>query len=177
MRVCDNKRISSHKVFAQKVSERGKTSRGGFYGFKLHLILNDTGDILDVAVTPGNRDDRRPLWGLNPETPLHGSLYGDRGCISKDLREKLHKQGIDLIYKVRKNMDPLDVSAADEVLLKKRTLVESVIKELKTQTVLEHSRHRSFENFYVTVFSALIAYQFSENKPALNCDELQQSKD
>ena len=177
LRVCDNKRISSHKVFAQKVSERGKTSRGGFYGFKLHLILNDTGDILDVAVTPGNRDDRRPLWGLNPETPLHGSLYGDRGYISKDLREKLHKQGIDLIYKVRKNMDPLDVSAADEVLLKKRVLVESVIKELKTQTVLEHSRHRSFENFYVTVFSALIAYQFSENKPALNCDELQQSKD
>ncbi|MCY3724571.1 MAG: transposase, partial [Candidatus Poribacteria bacterium] len=75
------------------------------------------------------------------------------------------------------NMDPLEVSASDEVLLKKRTLVESVIKELKTQTVLEHSRHRSFDNFYVNVFSALIAYQLSENKPTLNFDELQQSKD
>ena len=177
LRVCDNKRISSHKVFAGKISERGKTSMGWFYGFKLHLIINDTGDILDVALTPGNIDDRRPLWGLNPDTPLHGSLYGDRGYISKDLREKLHKQGIDLVYKVRKNMDPLDVSVSDEVLLKKRVLVESVIKELKTQTVLEHSRHRSFENFYVNVFSALIAYQLSENKPALNFDELQQSKD
>ena len=173
LRVCDNKRISSHKVFAEKVSERGKTSMGGFYGFKLHLIINDTGDLLDVALTPGNRDDRRPLWGMNPETPLHGSLYGDRGYISEDLREKLRKQGINLVYKVRKNMDPLEVSASDEVLLKKRTLVESVIKELKTQTVLEHSRHRSFENFYVNVFSALIAYQLSENKPALNFDELQ----
>ena len=177
LRVCDNKRISSHKVFAQKISERGKTSMGWFYGFKLHLIINDTGDILDVALTPGNRDDRRLLWGMNPETPLHGSLYGDRGYISEDLREKLHKQGINLVYKVRKNMDPLDVSASDEVLLKKRTLVESVIKELKTRTVLEHSRHRSFENFYVNVFSALIAYQLSANKPALNFDELQQSKD
>ena len=177
LRVCDNKRISSHKVFAQKVSERGKTSMGWFYGFKLHLIINDTGDILDVALTPGNRDDRSPLWGMPPETPLHGSLYGDRGYISQDLREKLHKQGINLVYKVRKNMDPLDVSASDEVLLKKRTLVESVIKELKTRTVLEHSRHRSFENFYVNVFSALIAYQLSANKPALNFDELQQSKD
>ena len=51
-------------------------------------------------------------------------------------------------------MDPLDVSVSDEVLLKKRTLVESVIKALKTRTVLEHSRHRSFENFYVNVFAA-----------------------
>ena len=177
VRVCDNKRISSHKVFAEKVSERGKTSMGWFYGFKLHLIINDTGALLDVALTPGNRDDRKPLWGMNPETPLHGRLYGDRGYISEDLREKLGKQGINLVYKVRKNMDPLDVSASDEVLLKKRTLVESVIKELKTQTVLEHSRHRSFENFYVNVFSALIAYQLSGNKPALNFDELQQSMD
>ncbi|MYC40250.1 MAG: IS982 family transposase [Candidatus Dadabacteria bacterium] len=95
LRVCDNKRISFHKVFAEKVSERGKTSMGWFYGFKLHLIINDTGDILDVALTPGNRDDRSLLWGMNPETPLHGSLYGDRGYISKDLREKLRKQGID----------------------------------------------------------------------------------
>ena len=178
LRVCDNKRISSHKVFAGKVSARGKTSMGNrFYGFKLHLIINDTGDILDVALTPGNSDDRRPLWGLNPDTPLHGSLYGDRGYISQDLREKLRKQGINLVYKVRRNMDPLDVSVSDEVLLKKRTLVESVIKALKTRTVLEHSRHRSFENFYVNVFAALIAYQLSENKPALNFDELQQSQD
>ena len=177
LRVCDNKRISSHKVFGNKISERGKTSMGWFYGFKLHVIINDTGDLLAVALTPGNRDDRGPLWGMNPEMPLHGSLYGDRGYISKDLREKLRKQRINLVYKVRKNMDPLEVSAADAELLQKRTLVESVIKELKTQTVLEHSRHRSFDNFYVNVFSALIAYQLSENKPALNFDELQQSKD
>ena len=104
---------------------------GWFYGFKLHLIINDTGDLLDVALTPGNSDDRRPLWGLNPDTPLHGNLYGDRGYISRELREKLRKQGINLVYEVRKNMDPLDVSVSDEGLLKKRTLVESVIKELK----------------------------------------------
>ena len=141
------------------------------------MIINDTGDLLGVALTPGNRDDRKPLWGMTPDGQLHGSLYADRGYISKDLREHLRKQGINLVYKVRKNMDPLDLSVSDEVLLKKRTLVESVIKELKTQTVLEHSRHRSFENFHVNVFSALIAYQLSEHKPALNCDELQQSKD
>ena len=74
-------------------------------------------------------------------------------------------------------MEPLDLSVSDEVLLKKRVLIESVIKELKTQTQLEHSRHRSVENFRVNVVSALIAYQLSENKLTLNFYELQQSKD
>ena len=175
LRVCENKRISSHRVFAD-VAERSKTSMGWFYGFKLHLIINDSGELLDVALTPGNTDDRKPLWGVS-EGHLHGSLYADRGYISKDLREKLGKQGVHLVYKVRKNMDPLDLSVSDEVLLKKRMLIESVIGVMKTQTQLEHSRHRSFENFQVNVFSALIAYQLMENKPTLNFPELQEISD
>ena len=62
--------------------------------------------------------------------------------ISKDLRETLRQQGVDLVYKVRKNMKPLPLSVSDEVLLKKRMLIESVIRVLKTQTQLEHTRHR-----------------------------------
>ena len=89
----------------------------------------------------------------------------------------LKAQGIRLIYKVRKNMPPLEVSVSDEVLLKKRVIIESVIKELKTQTVLEHSRHRSFVNFRVNVVSALIAYQLLEKKPSVNLSELQASND
>ena len=150
---------------------------GWFYGFKLHLIINDTGELLDVALTPGNTDDRKPLWGVATEGSLHGSLCGDRGYISKDLREKLRKQGVNLVYKVRKNMEPLDLSVSDEVLLKKRMLIESVIRELKTQMQLEHTRHRSVENFHVNVFSALIAYQLLENKPTLNLAELQDISD
>ena len=84
---------------------------------------------------------------------------------------------MNLVYKVRKNMKPPDLSVSDEVLLKKRTLVESVIRELKTQTQVEHSRHRSVENFHVNVFSALIAYPLLEKKPALNIAELPQTHD
>ena len=174
LRVCDNRRISSHRVF---LSEAGcsKTSMGWFYGFKLHLVINEQGEILDVELTPGNTDDRRPLPKF--AEGLHGNLYADRGYISKDLREQLRAQGINLVYKVRKNMKPLDLSVSDEVLLRKRMLIESVIRELKTQTQLEHSRHRSFENFQVNVFSALIAYQLLENKPSLNIHELQEISD
>ena len=177
LRVCDTRRISSHKVFAEE-AERSKTSMGGFYGFKLHLIINHTGDLLDVALTPANTDDRKPLWRMNADGHLHGSLYADKGYISQNLREHLSEQGtLNLVYKVRKNMDPLDLSVSDRVLLKKRMLVESVIRELKTQTQMEHSRHRSLANFRVNVFSALIAYQLLENKPTLNLAELQQGSD
>ena len=101
-----------------------------------------------------------------PSTEIRG--------ISKDMRETLRQQGINLIYKVRKNMKPEPLWTSDEVWLRKRTIIESVIKELKTQTQLEHSRHRSFVNFQVNVVSALIAYQLSEHKPSVNLRKLQE---
>ena len=108
---------------------------------------------------------------------LFGKLYGDRGYISKALREALGSQGISLIYKVRKNMKPLTLSETDTVPLKKRMFIESVIKELKTQTQLEYTRHRSFVNFQVNSVSALIAYTYLEKKPSLNLRELQEIED
>ena len=171
LRVCDNKRISSHRVFAAHAG-RSKTSMGWFYGFKLHLIINEKGDLLGFELTPGNTDDRQPLWKLSSER-FFGNLYGDKGYISEDLRKWFNEQGINFCYKVRKNMKPLPLSISDEVLLKKRTIIESVIKELKTQTQVEHSRHRSFANFRVNVVAALIAYQLLENKPAVNLSQLQ----
>ena len=131
--VCHNRRIATHRVFAA-LAERGKTSLGWFYGFKLHLVINHKGDLLGVWLTPGNIDDRKPIPYL--AAALHGSLYGDKGYISKDLRARLQQTGVDYVYIVRKNMDPLPLSAADEVFLKKRVISESVIKELKTQTMI-----------------------------------------
>ncbi|WP_420864703.1 IS982 family transposase, partial [Photorhabdus australis] len=61
--VCHNLRISRNKVF-DGVAQRGKTSTGWFYGFKLHLIIDDCGELLSVKLTPGNRDDRQPVKAL-----------------------------------------------------------------------------------------------------------------
>lgn len=172
--VCHNRRISKHRVF-RRHAERGKTSMGWFYGFKLHLLINDTGDLLDVALTPANTDDRCPVRKFAQR--LHGSLFADKGYISKDLRDLLKTEGVNLVYKVRKNMKPLSLSVCDEVLLKKRSIIESVIKELKTQTQVEHTRHRSFLNFQVNVISAMIAYTYLLKKPTLKLRELQEVKD
>ena len=171
--VCHNHRIPSHRVFA-KEAERGKTSMGWFYGFKLHWVISSTGERLGVELTPGNIDDRAPVAAW--VELLWGKLYGDRGYISAPLRQQLASEDVDLLYKVRKNMDSLPLSETDEVLLKKRTLIESVIRELKSQTQVEHTRHRSLLNFQVNVVSALIAYTYLEKKPSLNLRDLREIK-
>ena len=163
--VCGNRRIATHRVFLKQAG-RSKTSVGWFYGLKLHLIINEHGELLSVDLTPGNTDDRQPVRKL--AVSLFGKLYGDKGYISQPLREALRTQGISLIYKRRKNMKSDHSSTFDTLMLKKRTLVESVVKELKSQTQLEHTRHRSFKNFQVNMVSALIAYTYLSKKPSLN---------
>ena len=77
-----------------------------FYGFKLHLAINDRGEILNVALTPGNVDDRKPVRELLKE--LQGKFVGDKGYISKDLAADLRAEGIILLTKFKKTSDPAD---------------------------------------------------------------------
>ena len=136
---------------------------------QLHLVINSVGELLSVELTPANTDDRVPVERLCQG--LFGKFYADRGYISKALREELRSQSICFVYKVRKNMAPLPLSEADTLLLRKRVLIESVIKELKSQMQLEQTRHRSLKNFQVNVVSeTLIAYTSLEKKPSSTCD-------
>jgi hypothetical protein len=80
--VCHNARIHQHRVFAGR-AERGKTSVRWFYGFKLHLVVNDQGELLVVCLTAGNVDDRHPVPKL--ATGLVGKLFGEKGYLSQPL--------------------------------------------------------------------------------------------
>ena len=173
LRVCENRRIPTHRVFVEE-AKRGKTSLGWFYGFKLHLLINTQGELVSVYLTSGNIDDRRPVVELG--CPVFGKLYADKGYISQDLRQTLKTEGVDLIYKVRKNMTPEVLSDFDALMLKKPMLIETVIGQLKSQTQLEHTRHRSFKNFQVNIISALIAYTHRKKKPTLNLCVLDEIK-
>lgn len=167
LRVCHNRRIHSHKVFAG-LARRGQCSIGWFYGFKLHLITSDTGQVVDFMLTPGNTDDRKPLQMKGFIEKLFGKLYGDKGYISKELFEHLFCQGIHLVTKLRKNMKTkLVTPLSDAILLRKRAICETIIDQLKNIFQIEHSRHRSPKNFLTNLFSALIAYNFTEKKPSL----------
>jgi len=164
--VCDNHRIHNHKVFAG-FAERGKGSMGWFYGFKLHLIINDCGELLACQITPANVDDRKPVPVLCKR--LFGKLIADRGYISQSLFEQLLDTfDLQLITKLRKNMKNRLMPLMDKLLLRKRAIIESVIDQLKNISQVEHTRHRSPINAFINIIAGLIAYCHQPKKPSLN---------
>jgi hypothetical protein len=162
--VCKNLRINSHRVF-RGIAHRGKNSVGWFYGFKLHLIINERGEFLAFKLTPGNVDDRKPVLELCKD--IFGKLFGDKGYISQELFEQLLSRGMQLITKLKTNMKNRLMSVMDKLLLRKRAVIESVNDQLKNISQIEHSRHRSVLNFMVNIVTALIAYTFQPKKPSI----------
>jgi hypothetical protein len=169
LRVCHNRRIHSHKVFSE-IAQRGKCSMGWFFGFKLHLIVNDKGDILNFVITQANVDDRAPLVAGKMLKNIWGKLFGDKGYLSQKLFETLFVSGIHLITKIRNNMKNTLMNVHDKILLRKRALIETIHDELKNICQIEHSRHRSFLNFVTNLLAGLIAYTFLPKKPAIKCE-------
>jgi hypothetical protein len=163
--VCHNRRIHNHKVF-KAVARRGKTSMGWFYGFKLHLVVNDRGELLAFRITPGNVDDREPVPELTQG--LTGKLIGDRGYISSQLFHILWERGLHLVTKIRKNMHNKLMPLVDKLLLRKRAIIETINDQIKNIQQIEHTRHRSVVNAMVNVLAALVAYTHQPRKPSLN---------
>jgi len=165
LRVCHNRRISRNQVF-QGMAARGQCSLGWFYGFKLHLIVNEQGELLAFTLTPGNVDDRKPVPRLAKR--LFGKLFGDKGYISHPLFEQLWQQGLQLITAVKANMKNRLLPLIDKLLLRKRYIIETINDQLKNQSQIEHSRHRSPINFLINVLAGVIAYTWQPKKPAIN---------
>ena len=167
LRVCRNQRIHIHKVF-KGIAQRGKCSMGWFFGFKLHLICNEKGEVLNFIITPGDVDDRKPLEYKAFVEFIYGKLVGDKGYIGKNLFQRLFVDGIQLITKLKSNMKGALMSVSDKLLLRKRAIIETVNDELKNIAQVEHSRHRSFENFIVNMLGAIAAYCVFPKKPCIH---------
>ena len=175
LRVCHIKREKQNRVF-KDIAEKGKSTMGWFFGFKLHLIINDKGELLSFYLTKGNVDDRNIELMTAMTKEVFGKLFGDKGYISQALSELLFQDGIQLITKVRKNMKKQNLSDVDAILLRKRALVESVNDELKNICKIEHTRHRSVKGFLVNIIAALVAYCFFPKKPSLNITPIESNQ-
>ena len=167
LKVCNNKRIHNHRVF-KGLAQRGKCSMGWFFGFKLHIIINDKGELLNFMITPANTDDRDPLKNTSFVEKVSGKLCGDKGYIDKRLFGFLFLDGVQMITKIKSNMKNILMPMYDKIILRKRALVESVNDELKNIAQVEHSRHRSFTNFFTNALGALAAYCFQPKKSSIN---------
>ena len=160
LRVSHNKRMNSHKVF-KGIAAVGKSTMGWFYGFKLHLVIDLQGNIINARLTKGNCDDRSPVEDLIQE--FQGVIYGDKGYISQDLFSRLWKKGVKLVTGVKANMKNKFMILKEKILLRKRSLIESVFSVLK-RNGLEHSLHRSVHGFILHILGSLISYQLNRKK-------------
>jgi IS5 family transposase len=168
LKVCHNKRINQHKVF-KNVAARGKTSMDWFFRLKLHFVINDKGELLNLQVTPGNVDDRKPVLDLLQH--LFGKVYADKGYVSQKLfKELLEKLGIQLVTKLKRNMKQRLMPLCDRLMLRKRAVIETVIDQLKNISQIEHSRHRSPVNCFVNILCGLIAYCHQPKKPGISME-------
>ncbi|WP_298288819.1 IS982 family transposase [uncultured Lutibacter sp.] len=166
IRVCKNKRINQNKVF-KDIATTGKSTMGWFHGFKLHIIINDKGEILTFTITQANVDDRAPLKTERFLDKIFGKLFADKGYIGKELAQLLFVDGVQMITQVKNNMKNCLMTMSDKILLRKRSIIETVNDELKNICQVEHSRHRSFGNFLTNLISGIIAYSFLPKKPSI----------
>lgn len=171
IKVCHIKREKQNKVFAG-IATKGKSTLGWFFGFKLHIIINDKGEIINFVITQGNVDDREPLNSESFIKSVFGKLYADRGYISQKLRDILFVDGIHFVYKLRNNMKGGEIPLQDKIYLRKRAVIESVNDELKNICQIEHTRHRSFTNFITNMVAGLLAYSFLPKKPSINVEKV-----
>lgn len=164
IKACHIKREKQNKVFAG-IAEKGKSSLGWFFGFKLHIVINDKGELMAFKVTQGNVDDRIPVPDL--VKGLVGKIVGDKGYISQNLFIQLWDQGLKLVTKIKKNMKNKLMLLADKILLRKRAVIESVNDQLKNISQIEHTRHRSIWNFACNLLAGLCAYALQPKKPSI----------
>lgn len=170
IKVCHNVRSKRNRVF-KGIARRGKTSMGWFFGFKLHLVVNERGDILSFAVTAGNVDDRAPVKKLC--RGFSGNLYGDKGYIGKKLFEALFSRGVRLVTNVRSNMQNRLMHTHDKLMLRKRFIIETINDQLKNVSDIEHTRHRSPSNFLVNLLAGLVAYTWQDKRPSIRATRME----
>lgn len=163
LQVCHLKREKSNKVFSE-IAAKGKTSTGWFFGFKIHLIINNLGQIMSFALTPGNVADNNQKLLRQLLEKLKGQCVGDKGYLTA-LFDYFLENDLHLITRPRKNMKKLPVENTFNLLLNKRAVIESVFDILATVCDIEHSRHRKPINAAVHILSSLIAYQYMDQKP------------
>lgn len=132
--VCKNSRIKRNKVFKNE-AKLGWTWQGPFFGFKIHIVVNEHGEMLNFKETTGNTDDRKPVIELCEN--IKGNLYADRGYICKNLAADLSENGTFIWTKPKKNMKGKHIPAIHQEMLNKRRHIESGL----SKTNARHQSH------------------------------------
>jgi hypothetical protein len=164
--VCDNRRIHQNRVF-RDMADRGKSSTGWFFGFKVFIVVNQFGQLMKCGINKASKADNNFDWMMQLFEGFKGLMFTDKGFISSAAFEKLYQKGLKLITGIRSNMKNKLMNWNEKLLHKKRGMIEAVNDILMTVCDIDHTRHRSPFNFFVNLFSGLIAYTFFDKVPSI----------
>ena len=164
LEVCKIKREFSHKV-ATYIAQKSKSSMGWFYGFKLHIIVNELMQILNFRITPGNVDDRKGLEMIWND--IFGMIVADAGYLGGNWQQKAQRLGKQLLTGVRANMRKI-MTETQHQLLKLRQRVETVFSVLKLRFGIENTLPRSPLGLFAHYVWSITAYQFKKFVEFLN---------
>lgn len=169
---CHPKRVHQNEVF-KGFASWGKTSTGWFYGIKIHLIINNLGEVMQTYFTTGSTSDTNVKVLFSLLKGLKGWVFGDKGYLMN--KEKLDfaecDGALDFFVKPRNNtkkkkLKPIPDEA--KKMAKKRPIIETVIGLQKNVLDLEHTRHRSISNAFTHMLAAMCAYSFYQRKPKVS---------
>jgi hypothetical protein len=150
--VCDNHYISSHKV-TKGFAARGKTTKGWFYGFKLHGVCDAMGNLLQVVFTAGNVNDNLMVEKLTEM--LDGLYVADAGYLLKaETFKTLFEKHKRVMAAARKNMKRL-MTGEQKVLLRKRSIIETTWGVLKERFELVYHIARKMDGLFRHYCSSL----------------------
>lgn len=168
---CHPKRAHQHKTM-KGFASWGKTSVGWFFGVKVHLLINNLGELIHVRITGGSTHDANTKVLFHLTNDLVGWVFGDKGYLLNADKQAFIQQEGRLIFaaKPRRGMPAPDLPVGAKKWAKKRGLIETVIGQTKQVCDLEHTRHRSASNAFVNVYASLVAYSFYERKPVARVD-------
>ena len=160
LEVCKIWRASTHKTM-KELANKSKSTIGWFYGLKLHIICDDKGDLICIAFTSGNVDDRIPLKDFLKQ--IQNSIIGaDAGYCSKDIQEKAIRENNNiLLAATRKNMKTLATKHQGKIL-NLRSIVESCFSIMKTRLNLVSTLPRSVNGYLAHYISSIFMYVFKD---------------
>jgi len=164
--VCDNRRIHQHKTF-YSIANRGKSSTGWFFGFKVFLIINQHGQLINMRISKASKADNNYEWMQQLFKNIKGYCFTDKGFISAKFFEQALLNGLKIITGIRTKMKNKLIDMTEKLLHKKRGIIESVNDILMTVCDIDHTRHRSPYNFMVNLISGTIAYTFLDKLPSI----------
>lgn len=153
--VCHLKRSKRNKTF-KDIADYGRTSVSWFFGLKLHIVINNHGELIAFKISRGNAHDAKACESILQF--LQGKVFGDKGYISKKLFSKLLERGLKLITRTRKNMKPKNYAPFEKQLLNQRGIIETVINHFKHHYHIWHTRHRSIMNALTHLMAGIASY-------------------